>query len=133
MRKTLEFEELKDNWQLFENLVADYFREVKEDKSIETIEVDPSGEGPDGGRDILLTFRFADSISTFKRKWVVQCKFYTNSVQKKELSTINIPSLIHEYRADGYLLVCKNDVGAQVRQMFKQLNDNCRFSYDYKI
>jgi hypothetical protein len=133
MQKTLEFEELKDNWQLFENLVADYFSEVKVERRIESIEVEPSGEGPDGGRDILLTFRFTDSISTFTRKWVVQCKFRKNSIQKKDLLTVNIPSLIHQHGADGYLLVCRRDVGALVRQMFRDLNDNCRFSYDYKI
>jgi hypothetical protein len=41
--------------------------------------------------------------------------------------------LIHEHGADGYLLVCRRDVSSKVREMFKGLKDNCRFSYNYEI
>src|SRR5688572_16648713 len=103
LRKSIEFDEVP-NWQTFENLVADYFRSIKEQKNIVDITVDQSGEGPDGGRDILITFQISDTIAQFFRKWVVQCKFYDRPVSKAELADINIPTLIHEYGADGYLL-----------------------------
>jgi len=132
MRNKLEFEELS-GWQEFEELVASYFRAIKEEKSIVKVKVEKSGEGSDAGRDILITFRLTDSVSEFKRKWIVQCKFHKKSVSKSNLSGINIPSLIHEYRADGYLLVCRRDVTSVVSNMFENLRKNCRFSYGYEI
>lgn len=132
MRNKLEFEELS-GWQEFEELVASYFRAIKQEKGITSVRVEKSGEGSDGGRDILITFRLTDSVSEFKRKWVVQCKFYKKSVSKTNLSDINIPSLIHEHKADGYLLVCRRDVTSVVSTMFENLRKNCRFKYSYEI
>ncbi len=128
----LSFNEIAD-WQVFEDLVADYFRAIPKDENnnITEVKVEQSGEGPDGGRDILVTFRVDDSVQSFNRIWVIQCKFYDSSISKTNLSNCNIPTLIHEYRADGYLLVCKNGVTAGVSTMFESLNKNCRFSYQY--
>jgi hypothetical protein len=130
LRKTIEFDELP-NWQAFEDLVGDYFRGIKDQKNITDIKVEQSGEGADGGRDILVTFQITDSIIPFERKWVVQCKFYDRSVSKAELSDINIPTLIHEYRADGYLLVCKGNVTSTVSAMFESLRNKCKMGYSY--
>lgn len=132
MKKTIDFDEIAD-WQKFEDLVADYFKEIKVQTNITDITVEPSGEGSDGGRDILVTFKLTDSIIPFERKWVIQCKFYNKSVSKGHLSTINIPTLIHEYNADGYLLVCKNNVTNNVTEMFKNLRDKCKMGYSYMI
>lgn len=131
MKNKLDFNEITD-WKEFEDLVAAYFREVqKTEKDIIEVKVQSSGEGQDGGRDILLTFRITDSIMSFERKWVIQCKFYSDSVSKTHLSTINIPSLIHEYGACGYLLVCKTGVTSPVSDMFERLDDNCKLNYKY--
>lgn len=130
----LNFDEIQ-NWQVFEDLVATYFKNIQADSSnnITEVRVEPSGEGTDGGRDILITFRVSDSIDIFERKWVIQCKFYTHSISKKDLATINIPSLIHEYGANGYLLVCKNGVTSNVSTMFENFRRNCRLGYTYEI
>jgi predicted helicase len=137
MKNSIEFEELNDDWQKFEDLVADYFREIQKDeilgKNIKNIDVQQSGKGQDGGRDIFITFRLTDSIVDFERKWLVQCKFYRNDVSKSHLSDINIPSLIHEYRADGYLLVCRKGVNSSITNMFENLRKHCRFGYNYEI
>jgi hypothetical protein len=78
-RNKLDFAEIK-TWGEFEDLVEDYFKEVqKDEKSIIDVDVKPAGVGPDGGRDILVTFQITDSIVSFTRKWVVQCKFYKYS------------------------------------------------------
>jgi Restriction endonuclease len=129
-RTTIEFDEIP-NWQAFEDLVADYFRGIKEQKNIIDITVEQSGEGADGGRDILITFQLTDSIISFQRKWVIQCKFYDRSVSKAELSDINIPTLIHEYGADGYLLMCKGNVTSPVSTMFESLRKKCKMGYSY--
>jgi len=130
LRKTIEFDEIP-NWQAFEDLVADYFRSIQEQKNIIDIRVEQSGEGIDGGRDILLTFQLTDTIIPFQRKWVVQCKFYKKSLSKSELSDINIPTLIHEYGANGYLLVCKGNVTSSVSAMFENIGQKCKMGYSY--
>lgn len=134
MNSKLSLVEIQD-WKEFENLVSDYFKLIQENKENNLIDVKvyPSGEGSDGGRDILLKFRVSDSIITFDRKWVVQCKFYSQSVTKRHLADVNIPSLIHEHGANGYLLVCKNGVTSKVSEMFEKLEDNCKFGYHYTI
>lgn len=129
-KNTIDFDELS-GWQGFEDLVVDYFKEIKEDRNIKDIIVEPSGEGADGGRDILVTFQITDSIITFERKWVVQCKFSQKSVSPAHLSTINIPTLIHEYNADGYLLVCRGNVTSGVSTMFENLRERCKMGYSY--
>ncbi|MBK9015198.1 MAG: hypothetical protein IPM82_14640 [Saprospiraceae bacterium] len=65
MRK-LSFEEITD-WEQFENLVAAYFRSLDSDqnKNVILAEVNQSGKGSDGGRDILLEVsskRFGQTI-----------------------------------------------------------------------
>ncbi len=111
-----------DDWREFENLVADYFREIKsyDGNNLIDVQVEQSGGGPDGGRDILLTFNINDSIVSFKRKWLVQCKFYKGDVLKSHFSDQNLTSLIQEYNATGYLLVCKSNVHGGVTTMFRE-------------
>jgi len=130
----LSFDEIQ-NWQLFEDLAADYFKEIKGDQefNVTNVEVRQTGAGGDGGRDILITLSVNDSIVSFKRIWVVQCKFYTENVGKHHLADVNIPSLIHEYGADGYLLICKNHVTASLSTMIENLKDRCRFNYQYEV
>lgn len=127
----LTFTEIK-NWKDFEDLAAAYFKKHKESDVINVV-VEPSGMGSDGGRDILITLNVNDSLITFERKWVVQCKFYNKAVSKSHLSKVNIPTLIHEYRANGYLLICKTDVTSNVTRMFENLREKCKLGYDYLI
>ncbi len=132
MKNKLTLDEISD-WQSFEELLTDYFREIKEERNIKEIRVEATGEGSDGGRDILVTFLITDSIISFERKWVVQCKFYKGAVSKADLSTINVPTLIHEYKANGYLLVCRRGVTSNVTKMFENLREKCKMNYSYMI
>ncbi|WP_028978182.1 restriction endonuclease [Sporocytophaga myxococcoides] len=137
----LDFSELetkknpKEAGKRFEELVAAYFRKLKEDpiNRIMDVKVEPSGEGGDGGRDILVTFNINDSVVTFSRKWVIQCKFHNSSISTSHLNKVNIPSLIHQYSADGYLLICKDVPAISTTNMFESLRKNCRFCYNYEI
>jgi Restriction endonuclease len=131
----LSFDEIKSGDE-FENLVAEYFRVIKQDdsNSIKDVEVMQKGKGPDGGIDILLTFELTDSILKFSRKWAVQCKFLNKpSTYKSDIGKINIPTLIHEYGAVGYLLVITNQAEAQLKETFERLNKNCQLGYQYEI
>jgi len=120
--------------EIFESLVASYFSEIKskDDNQITEIRVEPTGEGPDGGRDILITCRLSDSIVCFERKWVIQCKFY-NKLRKSDMDRISIQSLIAEYGANGYLLVCKGGVTAGVTEAFEKWRLNCNMNYNYEL
>ncbi|QIE58705.1 restriction endonuclease [Rasiella rasia] len=123
-----------DNWEQFENLASRYFNEIiqLEENHLTEVIVNRTGIGPDGGRDILLTMRVNDSIMPFERKWVVQCKFY-DKLKKSNLDKIDIPTLLEEYRADGYLLICKNSVTSGVTNTFDNLSRNCRWNRKYVI
>jgi len=129
----LDFSEIA-NWQLFEDLVAQYFREIKdlEDNNLTEVQVINSGSGPDGGVDIILNFRVNDSIVSYQRNWIIQCKFYDN-LKKSNLDKLNITTLIDEYEASGYLLICKNTVSSGVINQFARLKNNCRRDYHYEI
>ena len=132
MKFTLD--EIPD-WKTFEDMIAEYFRRIQkfDENSLTEVTVEASGEGSDGGRDILLSFRINDSITKYNRKWVVQCKFLNRSLNKADISSVNIPTLIHEYRAEGYLLVCKKGVTSKVSEMFERLRENCKFDYNYEF
>lgn len=129
----LTFEEIQDD-KIFEELTATYFRELKEsaDNNITDVIIKESGEGIDCGRDILIEFNLSDDIKVFKRRWVVQCKFREDSVSTTHLKSINIPTLIHSYNAQGYLLVCKKRATSGVTDLFERLNDNCKDGYHYE-
>lgn len=122
-----------ESWEKFEDLVASYFRELKIENGIIESKVEPSGRGIDGGRDILITFRINDSLVSFERKWIVQCKFYDRNLKMTDLSDINIPTLIHQYGAVGYLLICKKSVSSGISKIFENLRQNCNFRYHYEF
>lgn len=129
----IDFNEIKD-WEEFEDLASDYFREIKklDTNQITTVRVEPSGRGPDGGRDILVTLLIDDTIVTYERRWIVQCKFY-DSLLKSHLDQINIPSLISEYGACGYLLIVKGSVHVGVTNTFENLRNNDKNGISYEV
>lgn len=130
--RRLSFDEIQDG-EKFEDLVATYFRQQEADTSnnVFQVEVLPSGKGSDGGKDLLVKFQVNDSVRPFFRSWVVQCKFYKRDLRKSDLADVNIPSLVHQYKADGYLLVCRRGMVNTLATMFEDLNKNCRFGYSY--
>lgn len=123
------------NWLSFEDLCHAYFESEKDlnRKDIRDIKVEKSGTGPDDGFDLIITIIVTDGIESFERKWVVQCKFYEEDISPAHLNKDNIPGLIHSYGATGYLLICKKNPTAKMTRFFKELNNNCRFKYCYKI
>lgn len=130
---TLSFDEIEDG-DKFEDLVAAYFRDLKanDNNNINNVEVIQSGIGADGGRDILIEFELTDDIRVFKRRWIVQCKFHDANISPTEINTINIPTLIHSYRASGYLLICKNRPTSGTTNLFERLNKECKHDYHYE-
>lgn len=131
----LSFDEIK-SWKRFESLTAAYFRALK-DSNPHIVEVDPkkSGDGSDGGRDILVRMRLTDGVYAFDRRWVVQCKYSKEekALGKALVSDVNIPTLIHEYAADGYLLVSNSTLTSRLTEQFEHLQRDCKFGYKYEF
>lgn len=133
--KELSLDEIKDH-RRFENLVAAYFENLNKlaDMPITQIRVDLTGVGPDGGRDLLVHTTTEDILSLFfKRTWVVQCKFHEANISTNKIADINIPTLIHSYKAVGYLLVCKKNPTSKLTQLFERLEKECTFGYRYQV
>ncbi len=130
---SLSFEEITDG-DHFEDLVAEYFRDLKNDSdnNITNVKISQSEKGTDGGRDILIEFDLSDDIKIFKRKWVIQCKFHTSTISPSKINTINIPTLVHSYNAAGYLLVCKSRPTSGLTELFERLNKECKNKYHYE-
>ena len=131
---TLSFDEITDDEQ-FEDLIISYFEDLKNEKihQIKDVIIKPSGTGTDGGRDILIDFNISDNIHTFKRRWIIQCKFHNTNISTNKIADINIPTLIHSYKASGYLLVCKKRPTSKLTELFERLNDKCKMDYKYLI
>ncbi|MBL7987091.1 MAG: restriction endonuclease [Chlorobi bacterium] len=123
-RTTLDLDEITSGTQ-FEELVVAYFKLLSEDRSNNVTEVIAGSTkiGPDGGVDVLVIFTMTDSLSQFKRTWVVQCKFHTKAIGQSQLSKINLPTLVQQYNAVGYLLICKTNPTTQVATQFKELSN----------
>ncbi len=122
---TLDFNEISDH-KKFEDLVVSYFEDLKNEtgNNISDIRVKPSGVGTDGGRDILVIFKITDSIATFERRWVIQCKFHKSSISPKQIYDVNIPTLLASYKANGYLLVCREKATSKLTKLFEDLEKN---------
>ena len=131
---TLDFDNIK-NGDHFEELVRTYFEKEKERKNnnISNVEVKKSGVGTDGGRDILVHFWVTDGIDSFKRTWVIQCKFRDKNISPSAINDINLPTLIHSYKASGYLLICRKKPTSKLTELFERLNSECKFDYTYKV
>ena len=131
---TLNFSEILTPSK-FEDLVVAHFEELRKENgsNIVDINIKPSGEGVDGGRDILLNFQVSDSLSSFKRTWVVQCKFRTSNVSPSAINNINIPTLLYSYQASGYLLVCKQKPTSKLTDLFERLETNCPLGNKFTI
>ena len=127
----LSLEEIKDGGN-FETLVAEYLRDTNDSQNNIPTLVEVSGIGPDGGVDILVDFTIDDRIKSFNRRWLVQCKFRDKNISPSEINRINIPTLIHSYKASGYLLICKRSPTSSLTNLFSRLNRECKHSYHYE-
>jgi hypothetical protein len=90
-----------------------------------------SGKGPDGGCDIEVNLRLMDGIRPFARKWIVQCKFHSDTIGLPQMSSGSIPDLLHSYAADGYLLVCRNSVSSKLTDQLKAMEKTCKHGRSY--
>ena len=96
----LDFKELPKDGEAFEQLVRELLFSYGMD-------VEWSGRGPDGGRDLMCREPLRSLIAPASRTWLVQCKHFAHadrSVGADDLN--NVVDSCTQHKATGYLLVC---------------------------
>lgn len=123
----LNLDELSND-RKFQDLIKKLFEKME-------YVVDPSGVGADEGKDILVSTTVDDKVAKHTNKWIVQCKYYKNSVSLADINDQNLPTLIYSYNATGYLLVVKNYVTSKLSKEFERLNsvDELKLGYKYVV
>jgi len=110
----------------FQQIVAEYFRNLKNEKQdfhIAGIDVDDSGVGCDNGCDILVDFHFEDAIGRHSHRWVIECKSQKQAVSNRDININNLLGIIKKRKANGYLLVCKNNATTSAKELLNGLKN----------
>lgn len=100
----------------FENLIDDLY-------SDEGWEVEfHAGEGPDGGRDLVIS-RYIENSDGNKvlERFVVQCKRYSTTVNRSQVQDIS--DTITRYGAYGYVLAVTSDISEPLMQKLRDLTE----------
>jgi hypothetical protein len=93
----LDFKELPKDGEAFEQLVRELLFSYGMD-------VEWSGRGPDGGRDLMCREPLRSLIAPASRTWLVQCKHFAHadrSVGADDLN--NVVDSCTQHKATGYL------------------------------
>lgn len=93
-----------------------------------------TGQGPDHGRDLIIQEQAIGSLSTFGRKWLVQCKHHAHS--EKSVGRNDVNGFLDDCRqigADGYLLVTSTQPSASLVTKLEEIADNSESRITIKI
>ena len=126
-------DEIKNPFK-FQQIVAEYFRLLKSEKldfHISDIQVEDNGVGTDDGCDILVDFYFEDAIGRHSHRWIIECKSQKRAVSLKDINGSSLEVILRSNKANGYLLICRNDATAQLKRLFK--NNKTNGNYDYIV
>lgn len=101
------------------------------------ISVQPSGRGPDQGRDLLITTIVNDGIVSRQFKWVVQCKHFAKAGKSVQLSDFrndaSFRDTVDHHQANGYLLVCSTVPATNLQSRFERLTAQSNNRYLFII
>lgn len=114
-----------ENGHKFQQIVAEYFRCLKEEQHefhIADLDVEDNGVGGDDGCDILVDFHFEDVIRKHSHRWVIECKSQKRAVGPGDIDIGRISGILKGRGAMGYLLVCKTDATASLKRNFKEIS-----------
>lgn len=89
-----------------------------------------SGDGPDGGRDLLARARVDGPLRDFTRTWVVECKDHSESGRSVGLSEVqSIADRLLQHRADGFLLVVTTGVSSGLKARLDAIHQDPRTGF----
>ncbi len=86
-----------------------------------------SGEGPDGGKDMLARISVLAPLRPHPRTWVVECK--DNSVAERSVGVGDVASItdrLFQHRADGFLLVTTTRATSGLTARLDAIHDDPR-------
>lgn len=114
----LDFRELPENGRALELLVREILFGLGQ-------RVYWSGEGPDGGKDLLCHEDRESIILPDTRTWLIQCKHYAHSGRSVGLADLDdiVDSCAH-HGAQGYLLVCSTHPSSKVVERLQGITAN---------
>jgi hypothetical protein len=86
----------------FEDLIGDLFHAEGYEVAYR------AGVGPDDERDILLTYTSTGGLITHEDRYVVQCKCYTETVNRNDVH--EVPDTVSQHGAQGFILAVSSNV-----------------------
>jgi len=112
----LDFKELPDDGIKFEQLVRELL-------VISGHDVQWTGVGPDGGKDLVLTEHLKGPFSDYDRKWLISCKHKANSggsVNTSDLGDFSADCATVD--AEGFLIVCSTHLSAPAIRRLEEVS-----------
>ncbi len=116
----VDFSELPKDGILFEQLARELLMRSGFD-------VHWTGVGPDGQKDLIIVERSEGALSSFERRWLVNCKH--NAVSGASVGLNDLPNIIDacaSVKADGFLLVCSTQPTSAVVTRLEELERSGR-------
>ena len=115
---TVNFKDLP-NGTKFEQLIRELIHREGYD------DITWTGQGPDGGRDLLFSENLVGSLSQCNRRWVVSCKHNAHSGKSVGISDIDgIIDSCKSVKAGGFILACSTHPSAAVVTRLKEIQEN---------
>lgn len=114
----LDFKELDQNGETFELLIRDILAR-------KGFQVQWSGRGADGGKDIICIERRDSFFAADSKKWLVQCKH--NARSGKSVSHSDLDDIVDsctQHNAEGYLLACSTQPSSGAISRLEGITNN---------
>lgn len=100
----------------FEDLIHDLYQKDGFDV------VFHAGEGPDGGRDLIISKTIDDSVKSTTKTYVVQCKRHKTTVNKEHVKAIR--DTVDSFKANGYILAVTSKVSEPLLDEMRRLDQS---------
>ena len=114
----MDFRELPEDGQAFEQLVRELMFSLG-------LNVEWSGRGPDGGKDILCKETLKGHFAQQTRTWLVQCKHNAHSGSSVSGSDLDeIVTSCTQHNATGFILACTTQPSSAVVNRLEAISAN---------
>jgi hypothetical protein len=91
-----------------------------------------SGQGPDGGRDLIAMEPGVADFGGFARKWLVSCKDNAFNGRAVGFADVReVPGRLAQHGCQGFLLVCTTHPSSGLMETFRGWRDNTPYLFHY--
>ena len=114
----IDFTELPEDGVQFEQLIRELFVS-------DGYETHWTGVGQDQSRDLVVIEKLEGPISSYSRKWLIECKHKAHSNRSVGLHDLNsITSACEAVGAEGFLLACSTQPSSSLVRHLKEIQQN---------